>query len=126
MKEVMAIIRMNKINETKEALLQEGFPSLHCIKVLGRGKKKVSFIAVDNIPFGETKDLKSAESITEEHRLIPKRLISLIVKDSDVDKVVKTILDVNSKGNPGDGKIFIIPISDAVRIRTNEKFEKAL
>ncbi|MEZ0536685.1 P-II family nitrogen regulator [Caldicellulosiruptoraceae bacterium PP1] len=126
MKEVMAIIRMNKINETKEALLKEGFPSLHCIKVLGRGKKKVNFVAVDNIQFGEIKDVKMAESITEEHRLIPKRLISLIVKDSDAENVIKTVLAINSKGNPGDGKIFVMPVCDAFRVRTNEKGEEAL
>jgi len=124
MKEVIAIIRINKINQTKEALLKEGFSSLHCIKVLGRGKKKVDFFPVGLIE--TSSDKNKAESMSEEHRLIPKRLISLIVKDEDVDKVVKTIIETNSLGNPGDGKIFILPINDAIRIRTGERNDNAI
>jgi nitrogen regulatory protein PII 2 len=49
MKEIMAIIRLNMINKTKDALLKEGFPSITCRKVLGRGKKKVDFSLIDVI-----------------------------------------------------------------------------
>ena len=59
----------------------------------------------------------SSESITESSRLIPKRFFTLIVDDTEVQKVVKTIIDVNSTGNPGDGKIFVIPILESYRVR---------
>lgn len=127
MKEVMSIIRMNMINQTKQALLSEGFPSMNCRKVFGRGKKKVDFSLIGNIVSGiQEAPPVLAESITEGHRLIPKRLISLVVKDEDVKKVVDIIIEVNSKGNPGDGKIFVMPIFDAIRIRTGENGEEAV
>lgn len=120
MKEVMAIIRMNMINQTKQVLLAEGFPALNCRKVLGRGQKKIDFSLVENIMSGNITSPKVAETITEEHRLIPKRLLSIVVKDDEVKKVVDAIIGVNSKGNPGDGKIFVMPVSETVRIRTGE------
>lgn len=127
MKEVMAIIRMEMINQTKQALLKEGFPSLNCIKVLGRGKKKVDFSVIENIVTGqEFSSPKVAEAITEAHRLIPKRLLSLIVDDSDVKKVVDTIIEVNSKGKPGDGKIFVLPVTEIIRVRTGEAGKTAI
>ena len=115
MKEVMAVIRMGMINQTKEALLQKGFAALNCRKVLGRGKKKVNFTVVD-----ETVSPKVQETLTEEHRLIPKRLLSIVINDSDVKTVVDTIISVNSKGKPGDGKIFVMPITDVVRVSNGE------
>ncbi len=122
MKEVMAVIRMEMINKTKDALLKEGFSSLNCRKVLGRGKKKVDFTVIENLIAGgiENSPPKVAEALSEGHRLIPKRVLSLIVKDEEVEKVVKTLIDINSKGKQGDGKIFIMPVSDAIRVRTGE------
>jgi nitrogen regulatory protein PII 2 len=127
MKEVMAVIRMDMINKTKQALLLEGFPSINCRKVLGRGKKKVDFAIIENLI--SEMDIPSktlAESMSEGHRLIPKRLLSIIVKDSEVKKVVDAIIQVNSKGKPGDGKIFVLPLLDAVRVRTGEAGEAAI
>lgn len=127
MKEVMGIIRMNMINQTKQALLTEGFPAMNCRKVFGRGKKKVDFSLIGNIMSGiQDAPPVLAETITEGHRLIPKRLISLVVKDEDVKKVVDTIIEVNCKGNPGDGKIFVMPVFDAIRIRTGENGDAAV
>ncbi len=127
MKEVMAIIRMNKISETKEALSLAGFPSVTCRKVFGRGKKKVDFELIedliDGIPIAEPEVL---EAITENHRLISKRLLTMIVNDDDYKKVVDTIIEVNQTGSMGDGKIFISTISDALRVRTDEKGSIAL
>lgn len=121
MKEVMAIIRMNMINQTKQALLAEGFPALNCRKVLGRGKQKVDFSLINNIMTEiQAAPPVVAETITEEHRLIPKRLISIVVKDEEVKKVVDIIIESNSKGNPGDGKIFVMPVTWTVRIRTGD------
>ncbi|MCX8131556.1 MAG: P-II family nitrogen regulator [Clostridia bacterium] len=127
MKEVMAVIRMNMINQTKQALLADGFPALNCRKVIGRGRKKVDFSLIQNMITGmQSAPPVVAETITEEHRLIPKRLLSLVVKDDEVKKAVDTIIRVNSKGNPGDGKIFVMPVSETVRIRTGEMGEDAV
>ncbi len=128
MKEVMAVIRMDMINKTKEALLTEGFPSINCRKVQGRGKKKVDFTIIEHmITSGiEFNSPRTAEVISEGHRLIPKRLLSIIVKDEEVKKVVDTLISVNSKGKPGDGKIFVMPVYDAVRVRTGESGEEAI
>ena len=122
MKEVMAFIRQNKINQTKEALAEAGFPSFTCRKCLGRGRKSVDLSLVRNlIDEGEIPLSQSAESLTESSRLIPKRFFTLIVDETQVQKVVKTIMDVNSTGNPGDGKIFVIPILESYRVRDGEQ-----
>jgi len=127
MKEVMAIIRMNMINKTKDALSKEGFPSITCRKVYGRGKQKVNYELIDELVGGaEVLPIKSAESVSEAHRLIPKRLITLIINDDEVKKVVDTIIEVNKTGNPGDGKIFVSAITDAVRVRTGENGQSAI
>lgn len=127
MKEIMAIIRMNMINKTKDALLKEGFPSFYCRKVMGRGKKKVDFSIFDNSL--NLEDLASSNivgEIIETQRLIPKRMISLVVNDEEAEKVVKTIIDINITGNPGDGKIFVMDIPETIRIRTGEVNEEAI
>lgn len=127
MKEVLAVIRMEMINKTKETLLNEGFSALNCRKVLGRGKKKVDFSIIENMVYGgQMPPPKVAEAITEGHRLIPKRLLSLVVKDDEVKKVVDTIISINSKGKSGDGKIFIMPVTDVIRVRTGESGELAI
>lgn len=121
MKEVMAIIRMDMIGKTKEALSMAGFPALHAMKVMGRGKRKVDFALIESMMIGQ--DVPSpriAESLTEGHRLIPKRLLSIIVKDDEVKKLADVIIEVNQKGHPGDGKIFVMPVYDSIKVRTGE------
>lgn len=126
MKEVMAFIRINKISKTKEALFMAGFPSVTCRSVLGRGKKKVNF-TLTQIPTEAIKEAPEIyESVSEVHRLVPKRFLSLIVQDNEVKKVVDAIMESNSTGNPGDGKIFILPINEVYRIRTAETGEDAV
>ena len=127
MKEVMAVIRMDMINKTKEALLEKGFPAMNCRKVVGRGKKKVDFSFVEDLISGsEISSPVIAEAISEGHRLIPKRLISIVVKDEEVKKIVDVIITVNQKGKPGDGKIFVMPVTDCIRVRTGETGEIAI
>lgn len=123
MKEVIAIIRINKMNETKRALADAGIYSLTARKVNGRGRGKINTLL-----------LKGAESGYEEAinqlgsgpRLFPKRMLTIVVPDAKVPTVVKTVIEVNKTGSPGDGKIFVQPLLDAVRIRTAEKGDKAL
>ncbi|AFA47586.1 P-II family nitrogen regulator [Acetobacterium woodii] len=122
MKEVMAIIRQNKVNQTKEALVKDGYPAFTCLKVLGRGKKTIDLsIVQDIVDAGEMPISTVGEALTEPTRLIPKRFFTLIVEDEDVDKVVSIIIDTNQTGNPGDGKIFVIPIEESIRVRSGEK-----
>lgn len=121
MKEVMAIIRLNKVNQTKKALAENGFPAFTCRKVLGRGKKSVDFSLVENIlQEGDLPVSPVGEHLTESIRLIPKRVFTLVVEDHLVEKAVQTIIDVNQTGNRGDGKIFVLPILENYRIRTGE------
>lgn len=121
MKEVIAIIRMNMINETKKALGDAGFPSITCRKVNGRGKKKVKYEFIQELIEGQPIESPDVlESISEAHRLIAKRMLLLIVNDDEVEKVVETIINVNQTGNMGDGKIFVSPINEVVRVRTGE------
>ncbi len=117
----MAVIRMNKITETKKALGEAGFAAITGRKVYGRGKKKVNFELIEELigdePVAEPAVL---ESISENHRLIAKRLLTMIVEDDEVEKAVNTIIKTNKTGSMGDGKIFVLPIKDVYRIRTGE------
>lgn len=121
MKEVMCIIRSNKMSKTKVALAKMGFPSITCTKVLGRGKINEKAIYSSQFFSLSMEDESYAESFSECDRLIPKRLITLVVEDEDVDKVVEIIIDCNSNGTPGDGKIFILPIEEIYSVRTSMK-----
>lgn len=120
MKEVIAIIRMNKINQTKEALVNEGFPSVTAIRALGRGKRPVEpelMRAINENP-KDSADLLS--SLSQGGRLYAKRLITLVAPDDKTPSIIQTIMKVNHTGAPGDGKIFVSDIGDVVRIRTGE------
>lgn len=129
MKEVMAIIRMNMINKTKDSLAEAGFGSLTCRKVYGRGKKPVNYEFVKDVAKDSEFQISSpqvAESISEGHRLIQKRLLTLVVNDNEVGKVVDTIMKTNSFGHPGDGKIFVFQVDETYRVRTGESGTVAL
>lgn len=121
MKEIMAIIRTDKVNKTKEALGKAGFPAFCCRPCLGRGKKSLDATVLNYImETGELPVSKVGEAFTETARLIPKRALTLIIEDDQVDLAVKTIFKANQTGNPGDGKIFILPIEETFKVRTGE------
>ena len=123
MKEVMAFIRLNMVGPTKEALSIAGFPSFSCRKCLGRGKKSIDPDILQKVlETGEIPVSPVGEYFTEGSRLIPKRFFTLVVKDDQVDSAVKTIINTNQTGNPGDGKIFVIPIMETYKVRTGECF----
>lgn len=123
MKEIMAIIRINKMNQTKQALADAGVASFSARKVVGRGRGKVDYLL-----------LRGAEAGCEEAivqlgpgpKLIPKRMLDIVVPDDLVPSVVRTIIAVNQTGHPGDGKVFVLPICDSVRVRTGERGDAAL
>lgn len=117
MKEIVAIIRMSKIQKTKNALAGIGYPSMTVAKVLGRGKQKGLYL-----PQSEINPEKAEWKIN----YTPRRIIFIVVDDKDVDKIVKTIININRTGEIGDGRIFICPVEDAIRIRTDERGTKAL
>lgn len=121
MKEVVAILRPNKMTQTKEILAALGFPAMTACRVLGRGRQKA---IIKEVSFEIQKD----ELLNKEGSMkyIPKRLISLIVPDEDVSLVVEAIMKVNHTGQIGDGKLFICPVEDAVRVRTKERGENAI
>lgn len=122
MKEVMAIVRQNKVNATKEALAEAGIPAFTCRKVLGRGKKLIDMTLLrDIVESGEIPLTPTGEYLSETNRLISKRVFTIIIEDQDVELVVNTVMDTNSTGNPGDGKIFVLPIFEAYRVRDGEK-----
>ena len=117
MKEIIAIVRQNKVNVTKEALADAGFPAFTCRKVLGRGKKLIDMTLLRTVvESGEIPALQG-EYLSETNRLISKRIFTIIVEDKDVELVVTTLMDSNSTGNPGDGKIFVLPIQENYRVR---------
>ncbi len=123
MKEIMAIIRMNMMNKTRDALAEIGMGSFTARKVLGRGKGKVDF----SILKGAQNGIEEAISqLGQGQRLIPKRLLTLIVPDKKVNQIVKTLIKVNQTGKPGDGKIFVMPVNESIRVRTGEFGEKTL
>ncbi|NCO67370.1 MAG: hypothetical protein COY75_00165 [Nitrospirae bacterium CG_4_10_14_0_8_um_filter_41_23] len=112
MKEIKAIIRMSKLQETKKVLEDAGFTPLTVLPVFGRGRQK-GFIRE---PMGKPKNT----------RFIPKRMILMVVNDEDLDRVKELVINSNRTGNPGDGKIFVSDISEAIRIRTLEKGETSI
>ena len=121
MKEIIAIIRLNKLSQTKKALADAGFPAYTCRKVAGRGKKMMD-PALYHIA-SEEEELSATpvgEFISSASRLVPKRLFTLVVQNEDVQSVVNTIMDANSEGNSGDGKIFVLPILESIRVRDGQ------
>jgi len=118
MKEVMAVIRMNMISKTKIALANAGISSITARDCLGRGKGLVDLRLLK----GAEKGYEEAISqLGQSQRLIPKRILFIVVPDKMVEKTVKTIIKVNQTGKSGDGKIFVVPALDSVRVRTGEK-----
>ncbi|MCK5218208.1 P-II family nitrogen regulator [bacterium] len=124
MKEVMAVIRINMMNRTKKALGEAGISSFTATGgVHGRGKGDVDLKVMDGARQGYVEALSQ---LGREPRLIAKRSLTVIVPDNLVKKVVNTIMQVNRTGKPGDGKIFIMPVLEATRVRTGESGESVL
>ena len=118
MKEITAIIRMNKVQKTKDALLGCGFPSFTVRRAMGRGKQKGLCFEFDP-PLPDPEKNEAGNCI----RFIPKRMFTIVVDDASVNEVVRKIIEVNQTGHVGDGKIFVSNISEAIRIRTGESGE---
>lgn len=112
MKKIETIIRSEKLDDLREALDTKGFSAMTVTEVKGRGTQK-----------GITLEWRVGEYRVE---FIPKIKVELVVDDRNVEKVVEIILSVCSTGKIGDGKIFISPVEEVIRIRTKEKGNGAL
>jgi nitrogen regulatory protein PII 2 len=123
MKEIMAIVRINMMNQTKKALAEVGISSITARDALGRGKGLVDLSLLEGAEKGYE---EAVAQLGQSQRLIPKRIFFVVVPDRLVSKTVKTILAVNRTGKSGDGKIFVIPVADSVRVRTGESGDQTL
>jgi nitrogen regulatory protein P-II 1 len=112
MKKIEAIIKPFKLDEVKSALAEVGIQGLTVSEVKGFGRQK-----------GHTELYRGAEYTID---FLPKVKIEVVVPDAKCEKVVETIQASAKTGRIGDGKIFIIPIEDVVRIRTGERSEAAI
>jgi nitrogen regulatory protein PII 2 len=131
MKEITAIIRREKIAETKKALDEIGYPMMSIQSVEGRGKQRGALCGEIASELPETycsavKLKPTPSKYAIEHTLpkvalfVPKRMITIVVPDEVVPVIVKNIIKVNTTGKTGDGKIFVSPIDAAIRVRTGE------
>ena len=123
MKEVIAVVRINMMNQTKKALSDAGIAAFFAHECQGRGKGFVNPKILEGVDKGYE---EAASVLGEKGKLYPKRLVTAVVEDSQVDDVVKAIIAINKTGKPGDGKVFVLPVGDAVRVRTGEKGEIAI
>ncbi|MDI9614077.1 P-II family nitrogen regulator [Methanothermobacter sp.] len=112
MKEIVAIIRPEKLEEVKNALEEVGCHGMTVTEVRGRGRQ-----------LGITESYRGRDYRID---LIPKTKIEIVVNDEDLDRVVDTIVKSAQTGDIGDGKIFISGVEEVVRIRTGESGEKAV
>jgi nitrogen regulatory protein PII 2 len=123
MKEVIAVVRINMMNQTKKALSDAGIAAYFVREAQGRGKGFANPKVWEGVDQGYE---EAAAVLGEKGKLYPKRVVTVVVEDDQVDDVVQAIIKVNQTGKPGDGKIFVMPVMDAVRVRTAEKGEAAI
>jgi nitrogen regulatory protein P-II 1 len=112
MKKIEAIIRPHKLDEVHSALQEEGFTGLTVSEVRGYGRQK-----------GHKEIYRGSEYNIE---FVPKIKLELICSDSKAEKALEIIISKSKTGEVGDGKIFIIPMEETIRIRTEESGEEAL
>lgn len=112
MKKIEAIIKPFKLDEVKEALNEIGIQGITVSEVKGFGRQK-----------GHTELYRGAEYVVD---FLPKIKIEIVVKAELVARVVETIVGAARTGRIGDGKVFVLPVDEAVRIRTGESGEEAI
>jgi nitrogen regulatory protein P-II 1 len=112
MKQIEAIIKPFKLDEVKEALTKVGIQGMTITEVKGFGRQK-----------GHTELYRGAEYSVD---FLPKVKIQILVPDDKASQVVDAILQTARTGKIGDGKIFVLPVEDVMRIRTGEKGADAI
>ncbi|MCG6908130.1 MAG: P-II family nitrogen regulator [Desulfobacteraceae bacterium] len=123
MKEILAVVRMNMMNQTKRALAEAGITSMTAREALGRGRGLVDLQLLQGAERGYE---EAISQLGQSSRLIPKRALLIVVPDKLVDLTAKTIIRVNRTGKSGDGMIFVLPALNAVRVRTGEDGDDVL
>ncbi|MAG32697.1 MAG: transcriptional regulator [Deltaproteobacteria bacterium] len=112
MKKIEAIIKPFKLDDAKEGLAQAGIQGLTVSEVKGFGRQK-----------GHTELYRGAEYVVD---FLPKIKLEIVVADDQAEKVVRSLQESCQTGKIGDGKIFVLPVEDAIRIRTGEHGEDAV
>ncbi|MFD1882405.1 P-II family nitrogen regulator [Paracoccus pacificus] len=112
MKKIEAIIKPFKLDDVKEALQEVGVQGLSVTEVKGFGRQK-----------GHTELYRGAEYVVD---FLPKVKIELVLADDQVDSAVEAIINAARTEKIGDGKIFILPVEQAIRIRTGETGDEAV
>ena len=112
MKKIEAIIKPFKLDEVKEALQEIGVQGMTVIEAKGFGRQK-----------GHTELYRGAEYVVD---FLPKVKLEIVVEDGQVERITKAIISAAQTERIGDGKIFISPVEDAIRIRTGERGDDAL
>lgn len=121
MKEIVAFIRRHQLPATKKALEDAGFPALTIQSVEGRGKQGGIGGWAAEVDPELNKVLKtSIVHLEPEIKWIPKRMLTLIVQDDQVETAIAAFILANQSGHIGDGKIFVSHIEEVVRVRTSE------
>ena len=112
MKRIEAIIRPEKLTQVRQAMEKVGFPGLNVSEVEGHGKQK-----------GVVQQWRGDKYRVE---MLPKMKLEIVVSDRDVHKIIQAIQEAAKTGSVGDGKIFVSPVEEVLRIRTGETGEAAL
>lgn len=112
MKKIEAIIKPFKLDEVKEALQELGINGITITEVRGFGQQE-----------GRTGMQRTAEYVVD---FLPKVKVELFVENEKVEQIVKVITEATQTGRIGDGKIFILPVEDVIRIRTGERGKNAI
>lgn len=112
MKKILTIMRPDKLEDVKQALEDIGCHGLTVKEVKGRGRQ-----------LGLTESYRGHDYKVD---LLPKVEIEIIAKDEDTENIVDTIIKTAQTGCIGDGKVFISPVEDVIRIRTGERGDKAI
>jgi nitrogen regulatory protein PII 2 len=124
MKEIISVIRINKVNATKKALIEAGIPAFTATgRVMGRGKGVVHYDILNGAAEGHP---EAIAQLGNAPRLVAKRILTVVVPDELCKTAIDTIIKANQTGKPGDGKIFVTPIVETIRVRTSEKGDEAL
>ena len=112
MKKVEAIIKPFKLDEVKQALSELGIAGLTATEVKGFGRQK-----------GHSELYRGAEYVVD---FLPKVKVEVVVPDGMVGRLVEVVQKIAKTGRIGDGKLFVVPVDEAIRIRTGERGEEAL
>lgn len=112
MKKIEAIIRPSRLHDIKEALSEAGVKGMTATEVRGFGRQK-----------GHKEIFRGAEYKVD---FLPKIKLEIVIKAEDLEKAIKIIQNTANTGQVGDGKIFILPVEDVVRIRTAERGRNAI